>query len=178
MIYKSIDEVYAEKRLSLESLHRHTQHLTDIQAGFRPPSGGWTIAEILEHISIVEGQLLQLIVSLLKKTEQTTEAHAPAQPFDISLQSIIEEGRTQKYTTRDKYVPTGRVTVPESLGKLRDYNAQLVALKPRLESVDLTISTFPHWTFGQLNLGQWLAFIVHHEERHLVQIQSILRLCE
>jgi hypothetical protein len=174
MTYNNLDDIYAGKSLALENLQRHTRHLTAGQAGFRPSSGGWSIAEIVEHLTIVEDQLLQLIPSLLKKTERSTTAHSEMPPFSISLQSIVEESRTQKYRTRDKYVPTGTKTIPESLGLLRGFEEQLLGLKPRLESVDLTAATFPHWTFGQLNLGQWLAFIGHHEERHLQQIQSIL----
>jgi hypothetical protein len=174
MIYHTLEEIYAAKSLALQNLHQHIQDLTSDQTDFHPLSGGWSIAEIAEHLSIVEGQLLQLIATLLKKSEEAGRTHSPMLPFAISLQSIVEKSQTEKYTTRDKFLPTGKTTISDSLRLLRDFQTQLYDLKPRLQSIDLTFVTFPHWTFGPLNLGQWLAFIGFHEERHLVQIQSIL----
>jgi hypothetical protein len=66
--------------------------------------------------------------------------------------------------------------ISESLRKLDNIHMQLRALHPRLRSVDLGLVRFPHWVFGPLTMGQWIAFIGAHEERHLGQIESILAL--
>lgn len=174
MNYHSLAELFAAKSAALERLHHRVQGLTSAEASFQPTNGGWSIAEIVEHLSIVEDQLLKLITTLLKKTEEAGRTNPMMLSFEVSLQSILERSQTEKYSTRDKFLPTGKMTVSHSLQMLRDIQTQLHSLQPRLQSVDLTFATFPHWIFGPLNLGQWLAFIGLHEERHLAQIGSIL----
>ncbi|MFZ5946774.1 MAG: DinB family protein [Stygiobacter sp.] len=174
MTYHSLAEIYGAKSATLQRLHQHIQGLTSAQASFHPSNGGWSIAEIVEHLSIVESQLLQLITALIKKTEEAGKTDSMILTFEVSLQSIFERIQTEKYSTRDKFLPSGKMTVSDSLQMLRDIQTQLHSLQPRLQSVDLTFATFPHWIFGPLNLGQWFAFIGLHEETHLAQIESIL----
>ena len=174
MTYHSLEEIYAEKSLALRHLHEHIQELRVSQAHFHPSNAGWSIAEIAEHLSIVDGQLIQLIAALLKKIEESGAIRSAIVPLEISLESLAQKHQSEKFITRDKFRPTGKMTIPESLTSLRDFQSRLYDLKPRLQSADLTMATFPHWVFGPLNLGQWLAFIGIHERRHLVQIQSIL----
>jgi hypothetical protein len=51
----------------------------------------------------------------------------------------------------------------------------LRALQPRIEATDLSAFTYPHPAFGPLNFYQWLALIGLHEQRHLNQIESVLK---
>jgi uncharacterized damage-inducible protein DinB len=174
MIYHSWEEIYEAKHGALQKLSLHIQDLSPAQATVHPSGGGWSIAEIAEHLVLVESQILQLITALLKKTEAAGQKRTDGEMFEVSLQSMFEQSRTEKYNTHDKYVPTGAMAIADALQRLEEVQAQLDELKPRLRNVDLTYATFPHWTFGPLNLGEWLAFIGLHEERHLLQIQSIL----
>jgi len=176
MIYHSLEEIYAAKTAALQRITQHIMPLTPVQVHFHPPDGGWSIAEIVEHVSIVESQLLQLITSLLKKTEEASRTGDMRSPFEVSLQSIFERVHNEKTRTRDKFLPTGTITVSNSLQALRDIQSELYTLQPRLQSADLSLASFPHWIFGPLTLGQWLAFMGLHEERHLGQIKSIVTL--
>jgi hypothetical protein len=71
--------------------------------------------------------------------------------------------------------PRGGVAVADSLARLRESRAAFEALRPRIERADLSAATYPHPSFGPLNLYQWLAFVGIHEERHLNQIERLLR---
>jgi uncharacterized damage-inducible protein DinB len=174
MIYHSLTEIYERKSSSLLKIQHCSMGLTDAQAAFHPASGGWSVAEIVEHVCIVEAQLIQLIASLLTKTEEAGKTRSAAAPFEISVQAAYEKSRTEKYKTRDNYVPSGKKTIIESLEILQDYEGQLESFEPRLQSADLAFASFPHASFGSLNLGQWLAFITLHEERHCAQIESVM----
>ena len=79
-----------------------------------------------------------------------------------------------KVKTKPEYEPTGTVSTIDSMKELQIIHDGLCALRPRLEHIDLNAISFDHWLFGALTLGQWLAFIGVHEQRHLSQIQSIL----
>ena len=174
VIFHSVTEILESKRLSLEKIRQDIQGLTILQATFHPVQGGWSIAEIAEHLCLVEGQMLKLIPLLLKKTEDAGKSVQRNSPLEVSLQSQEEKSLTEKYVTRDATVPTGKKLISESIQILQDYQNQMLSLQARLESIDLAFAEYAHWIFGSLNLGQWLAFISLHEERHCRQIESIL----
>jgi hypothetical protein len=174
MTYHSVEEIFAAKEAVLRRLELLVSTLADPLLHLQPSSGAWSIEEIIEHVAIVESGLVQLLESLLKKAEMSSGNNPAAFSFKVDLDSAVERSRTVKFVTRDKFKPTGNVPVSESLGKLRDIQTQLLKLRPRLEVVDPARASFPHWTFGSLNLGQWLAFVGLHEERHLAQIEETL----
>jgi hypothetical protein len=174
MTYHSVEEIFAAKEAVLQRLEHLVSTLADLLVHLRPSSGAWSIEEIVEHLAIVEGGLVQLVESLLKKAEMSSGNNPGAFSFTVDLDAAVEQSRTVKFVTRDKFKPTGKVPVSDSLGKLRNIQTQLLQLRPRLESVDPARASFPHWTFGSLNLGQWLAFAGLHEERHLAQIEEML----
>lgn len=173
MIYHSVAEVYTAKAAVLERLRRRTHGLTAEQVAFRPTESSWSIAGVAEHLTIVEGQMLKLTGSLLRRTEDAGK-FSPGGIVEIHLEEIAERGRREKFTTYDAAVPTGTVGMDASLHRLTEIETELRRLEPRLSAVDLSFASFPHAIFGPLTLGQWLGFLVLHEERHLGQIESIL----
>jgi hypothetical protein len=123
---------------------------------------------------MVESQLLSLISSLLKKAEEAGGMSPGNSSYEVSLEQHLERSRREKYTTRDKYQPTGTKEASDSLNMLRSLEREFQNLRPRLQLVNPTLTRFPHWIFGPLDLAQWLAFIGLHEERHLTQIKAII----
>lgn len=177
MVFQSLDEIWNAKKSALQRLRQSVHHVTPAGTHFRPSGGSWSIAENLEHLCITENQTVPLVEALLRKTEEAGRSN-PGGAFEISVGSYVERSRREKYRTREKFVPTGKVDGADSLHLLSDIQVRLLALGPRLEAVDLTFASFPHWIFGPLQLGQWLAFVGFHEERHCDQIVSIVGLPE
>jgi hypothetical protein len=173
MVYQSLDEIWNAKKSALQRIRRIVEHVTPAGVHFRPSDGSWTIAENLEHLSITGSQTVSLVEAMLRKTEEAGASN-PGGALAISVQSYFERSQREKYRTREQFVPSGRVDGADSLQVLSGIEQQLLALGPRLEIVDLTYASFPHWIFGRLQLGQWLAFVVLHEERHCDQIVSIV----
>lgn len=65
--------------------------LTPSQAEFTPTTRGWSIAEIVEHVSIVDGQLVQLVTTLLKKSEDAgrTASSLHAEKHLSQIESVM-----------------------------------------------------------------------------------------
>ncbi len=173
MTYRDLSEILAVKERALAGIEKSVRDFTVAQLGFRPTSGGWSVANTLEHLALVEGPLVRLITTLTDKAAAATGPNPPRHSFEVSLEPYLERSRTEKYVTRDKFEPTGNAKAPDSLNVLRDLQAEILDLRPRLRLVDPTLVRFPHWIFGPLNLAQWLAFVGIHEERHLGQIHAI-----
>ena len=192
MIYQSIADIYAANDTVRRRLTARVENLSEAQQNFRPAEGAWSIAEIMDHLSIIERNMVQLIGMLLKKSDgaaaainagdaggagdgdaQTAAAVAPPfQPF--SLDSFVDQIRDVKLTAPERVRPGGNVTLADALAALGRTRAEIEAMRPRLERADLGAATYPHPAFGELNTAQWLAFISEHEARHLRQIENLM----
>ncbi len=169
-----LEEIFFQKKTTFQKIQQLTQNLPDVQANIHISDSKWSISEILEHLAVSENQLLQLIESMLKKTEKAGKSVSEKSPSEILVKIIFERSKGEKYKTRDEFLPTGKLPILVSLQLMQNIQTKLNELKARLESADLNFAVFPHWIFGRLNLGQWLTFLGYHEERHLAQIKAIL----
>jgi hypothetical protein len=187
LIYQSISDIYAANDTVRRQLAARVENLSEAQQTFRPGADAWSVAEIVDHLSKIEQQMVQLIGMLLRKSEgaaaasvmtagdgrEATAEGAPAfHPF--SLDAFAEQVRDEKLTAPEQVRPSANVPLAEALANLRRTRAAIEDLRPRLEATDLSAATFPHPFFGEFNAAQWLAFIGIHEGRHLRQIENLL----
>jgi hypothetical protein len=170
--YNSIAEIYEEMDDTRARLVGAVEHLTDEEHGFRPSSENWTVAEIVEHLSVVEGRVARMLGVMLTKLGSEA-ARAEGSHFEpVTITEFVERSRTEKYTAPEEIRPKG-APLSDSLARLRDSRAALRALRERAERVDGTRARFPHPVWGPLDLYQWLAFVGAHEQRHLYQIEAL-----
>jgi uncharacterized damage-inducible protein DinB len=185
LIYQSISDIYAANETVRRQLKARVETLSEAQQTFRPDEGCWSVAEIIEHLAITEQNMVRLIGMLLQKAESAaaenpaTGDDAPAtaathafKPF--SLDSHIEQIRDKKLNAPEQVRPNGQVALAESLTNLQRTRDAVESFRTRLEAADPEAATYPHPAFGALNVYQWLAFIGHHEARHLRQIEQLL----
>jgi hypothetical protein len=176
MTYASVEEVFDGIDGTRQRLYDRVEGLSDEQSRARPNSNAWSVAEIVEHLSIIEGRLLQMMKLMLHKAEsagaRSKGGAVEMKPFTI--EHHVERARNEKYTAPEAVRPSGQASIADSLAKLRQSREELRALRPRIEETNLAGATYPHPAFGPLNFYEWLAFIGVHEERHLRQIESVL----
>jgi hypothetical protein len=196
LIYQSITDIYAANDTVRRELAARVENLSEAQQTFRPAEGAWSIAEIIDHLSITEQNMVQLIGMLLKKGEGVAATAATATPGDgddgsdggdgaqtaatahvfqpFSLDDFIAQVEDVKLTAPERVRPGGNVSLADALVNLGRTRADIDAMRPRLESADLGAATYPHPAFGEFNSAQWLAFIGLHERRHLRQIEKLM----
>lgn len=174
MAYHSVAEILEAIDETRGRLYDRVEGLSPAQAKFRPTPDAWSVAEIVEHLAIIEEQLSRLVVMMVKKAE-SAGAQAGGQSFrPFSLDQFIERSRKEKYIAPETVRPSGSLSLEDSLARMRRSRAELHELRPKLEAIDLASMTYPHPAFGPLDLSQWLAFIGVHEDRHLRQIETVM----
>src|SRR5215470_374881 len=166
MTYDSIDNVFAANDAVRRLLVARVEELDEVHAN--ASEGGWTVAQIVEHLSIAEPRITDAIEGMLAPTEAESE-RKPFAPF--SLDQYAEQARG-KIEAPEFLRPTG-MPLAEGLMRLKESRARLETLRPRFESADYS-RVLKHPAFGMLNAAQWLAFLGLHEQRHLRQIERIL----
>jgi DinB superfamily len=173
MVYNNLDEIFAALATTRRRIYEQVAELSDDEAKARPASDIWSVAEIIEHLSMAEERILALLDSLLGR-QVAAAAPAGSSNTAISIQMMTARAN-EKFTAPPFMEPSGNVPLSASLAKLRDSRRALLNLRPRIEATDYSHVTYPHPAFGPLNLYQWLAAVEFHECKHLDQIQTYLR---
>ena len=181
MSYNSVAEIYEAIDESRSQLLASVESLGGGQDAFRPGPDRWSIAEIIEHLSLVEGQIARLFHVMLSKAEAAgatraeDEAAAATASFaaPVSIEHFLEALREKKLQSPDGARPGGQLSLADALARLHDSRAALHSLRPRLERIDGTALRYPHPAAGPINAYQWLLFVGSHEDRHRLQIEAL-----
>jgi hypothetical protein len=175
MDFNSIPEIYEHIDRTRARLLAAVESLSEEQQGYSPAPDRWSVAALVEHLSIVEGNVVGLLARLLGKAGESGAAAAAASDIftdPVSIEEYVERARVVKYEAPERIRPTG-LPLADSLTRLKDSRAALHALRPRVERADGRALRFPHPAWGPLDLYQWLLFVGAHEDRHLAQIEAL-----
>ena len=177
MIYHSVAEIFA----ALDESHaRFAESVGQLgesdQLAERPMPDGWSIAEIVEHVAIVDSQIAKLAGMMLHKATSagaisTTAAGGAFAP--VSVEELVARSHVEKYRAPETAVPRGGVSIRDSLARISRAHETLKQLRPSIEATDGTAVNYPHPAFGALNLYQWLVMVAIHKDRHAGQIAVV-----
>ncbi len=134
----------------------------------KPAPDRWSVAEVLEHLSIVERGALMRVRALIQEAP-AVDAPAALTPIDRDFL----KNRTKRIMAPDRIQPTGTVSVDAALTALENSREELLAVLGEAEGRDLSQVTQPHPALGPLDGYQWIAIIGGHEMRHSLQIEEI-----
>ena len=174
MVYHSLGEIFEMVEQAQTRFAASVAGLSEEQERFQPSAEQWTIAELAEHISVVDDQFLRLTHKLLKQAEANGVPASPGLRINPVSLTQVHERRHEKFKAPDSAVPRGGVRVAESLAKARQSLDSIFALRPRLEATDLSQVSYPHPAFGPLNLYEWLVLLGVHAARHQAQIEAVM----
>lgn len=172
MRFHTIEDILAANQNATDRFTASISGLTEAQAGFKPAPDQWSIAEIVEHVSIVSNGFLRITYKLLKGAEATGKAAKP--DLDLGPTALDAEGnQPPKFMAPEHVHPGGTLSIADALAGMQQTLQGFREASPRLEVVDLTDQIFPHPAFGPLNAYQWMILLGEHTDRHRAQIEAI-----
>jgi hypothetical protein len=140
----------------------------------RPPAhGGWSVANILEHLSVVEHRIARLLSSTIAVAQ--TEGLAPETSVDPLLPALVAErafDRSEKLMAPEALNPTG-LSAAAAWDALEKAGAEVHHAVLTGDGLALGTLTHPHPIFGPITVYEWIAFVGAHEGRHANQIMRI-----
>jgi hypothetical protein len=169
MRFHNIADILAWQERARERFAAAVASVNDEQANFRSNDNEWTIAEIAEHVGIVNGGMLRVTHKLLKQAE----ANAKPAPADLQLDFTFTADNPPKFQAPDTVCPKGGVGISESLGNIQSALAGFAEIKSRLEAVDLSEHLFPHPALGPISAYRWMILLGEHLDLHRRQIERI-----
>lgn len=171
---QTIGDIYAKN----DEIHERTKQLvaalTDEQKTSLPEGEKWTIAEIIEHVSIVQDGMARISAKLLNQAKAAGKTADGTARLSENFASKAAEAGRLKFEAPDRVRPTGEQSIEESLKKMQETRRALEDLRPLFESIECSDFKFPHPFMGELTAHEWLALVGGHEARHLKQIESRL----
>jgi len=159
----------AGKEQVLERVGRHPAETR----GERPRAGGWSLAEVVEHVVLVEGGLASALAKA--PSPQRPRRFGRGQWFRfIGLRLALKAGVRIKVPV-EAILPTGELPWHALLSR---WEEQRRGLEEWLLSVDpriLQAPRFRHPIVGWLTVPQALTFAADHLEHHYPQLDRLGR---
>jgi uncharacterized damage-inducible protein DinB len=153
------------------ALHDAVARVPEADRDRRPAEQTWSVAEVLEHLAVVERGVARLIAL---RGRQPPQNEAAPVPLDDERVARLRN-RAERIEVPDRVRPTGTVSAEEALTALADSRAKLCEAVSLADAVSLDGCTFAHAVLGVLTLRDWARFVAHHEARHAEQISAIAR---
>lgn len=150
--------------------------LSDEELNLKPEDGGWSILECLEHLNLygrfylpeIEKQLLQA------RSVPTSNMFRSSLIGDFFVNSI-KAGNGKKMKAVKPMDSTGMKLNAKVLDQFIKQLDLLISLLHKCKKVDLnrTRTAISLTKLIRLRLGDTLRFLVHHNERHILQAKRI-----
>ena len=146
---------------------------------YKPTSGGWSITQVLEHISLTNHFLLRIIqkttAKAVKRAVKTKQVAVP-DDYLLQLHKVDEVGIHKSFiwVRPEHMVPEGQALeitkerLQEQLRICLDCLAQLKNGEGFLVTTSMSVNKL-----GKIDIYQYLYFLSKHIERHVTQMQLI-----
>lgn len=148
-----------------EEILGSASNLSDEQLNEVVVEGSWSIAQVLEHLYIMEEKIVEQILLALNEEEHE-------EPGTFPLHFVTD--RTKKIDAPEYLIPSSNFhRLDELKEKLAASRASLKQIAQEHNEEELNQKTFTHRRFGVLSINQWIALVGYHEQRHIGQIEEI-----
>lgn len=156
-----------------------TSGLDDEQFNWRPPSGGWSVAQCIDHLNVTAREYLpKLDAGIAAAIPRGMYGQGPFHYNWLGRMFV----RSQEPTTKLKYkaaaafMPAPSRRKPETLAAFRAYQVQFIDRLRQANGLDLSRVRVqsPVARLLRLPLGSAFALTIAHERRHLQQAQNVI----
>jgi hypothetical protein len=163
-IIACLDEAREQLRLAIEAVPPGSRAL-------RPGPERWSVAEIVEHLALVETQYTSMIVDSIRglpADRPVTES--VREPLPERLEALMAN-RSARRPAPEAFLPTG-VSFDAAWAMASDARSRLRTFLVASSALPLHEAVYDHPRFGMLNACQWVEFVAAHERRHVAQVKE------
>jgi len=134
----------------------------------------WSIAEILEHLTLVEDGAGRLFSKIVREVETSGEREANASSILSANDAFKIATSNVRITAPERVRPTAGLSPDESMARLEASRDKLKSVMTRASGLALESASMPHPIFGPINGYQWALVTAQHERRHIRQIRRMV----
>jgi uncharacterized damage-inducible protein DinB len=146
-----------------------TEELSQAQMKFKPAADRWSVAETLEHITLVEDAIFQNVTNQVMKAPAGA-ADRDTTKIDAMVLATIPD-RSRKAQAPPSVVPTSRWSPAETLEHFQKSRAKTINFLQSTPDLREHVADSP--LKQPLDAYEWLLFMAAHSERHTKQILEV-----
>ncbi|WP_291157277.1 DinB family protein [Gemmatimonas sp. UBA7669] len=137
-----------------------------------PSSDVWSVAQIVDHLAIVEDGTGRLVSKLIKSVADTVDTDET--PIAPTLARYQIPNPVTRIDAPAMVAPSSDIDYEAALARQQTARQRLIAALVDASGRALSQASAPHAIFGPLDGYQWALFVALHQRRHLVQISTTL----
>ena len=169
-----LDGIVADLRADRDRLRRAVERVPAPRREWRPGADRWSVAEILEHLVIVETRAATIVRELAATAPAIAGTSSRSEPM-VFDRTVLRD-RSQRIMAPAPIQPTGRMSAADAWAALEQSRVALLAAVREAEGREMSAVSRTHPRLGLLNGYEWIAALGGHEERHAAQIEEIAEL--
>lgn len=170
-LLRHLDTQHERLRKAVESVPRERRER-------KPNPERWSVAEVIEHLSIVERRIERVFSAKLAEARASgsvgVERDQSPVVGTIDMDRVVD--RTRRITAAEAALPSGKLDAEAAWSVLEAARNTLCDAVRGSDGLALGEIVQPHPVLGPINLYQWIAFVGGHEARHAAQILELKEL--
>jgi hypothetical protein len=172
-MHPRLEELFAYLSVRRTALREAVEAVPEGLRDRQPAADRWSVAEVLEHLGLVEERFKTIIADRLAEArasglgaERETSPIVPT----LDLAGILD--RSSKHQAPDVVRPQGS-DWKTAWSRLEDVRRSFLGVYGSGDGLALADVVHVHPRLGSLNLYQWGVWVGGHEARHTEQIREI-----
>ena len=167
-LLRHLDTQHERLRNAVESIPREHRER-------KPNPERWSVAEVIEHLSIVETRIGRVFDAKLAEARAGGAIHEERDSSPvvgtIDMDRLLD--RSRRITAAEAVLPSGTLDSQAAWSALEDARNALRDSVCAADGLALGAIVQPHPVLGPINLYQWIAFVGAHEARHAAQVMEL-----
>jgi uncharacterized damage-inducible protein DinB len=172
-MHPRLQELFAYLTVRRNALREAVDAVPEAQRNQQPKPDRWSVAEVLEHLVLVEARFKTFI------SDRLSEARASGLGAELETDSIVGTFNQAGILDRSSKHQAPEIVRPQSSdwktawSRLEDVRRSFLDVYLSGDGLALADVAYVHPRLGSLNLYQWGVWLGGHEARHTEQIREI-----
>jgi hypothetical protein len=169
------DSLHASNRAVIDRIRDAVSGLSPDALSRRPATGGWSIAEVLEHLIVSADSYLEAVRPLVQGRKSAASDESTMWKPSLMGGLLVRSFRSPRKMPAPKIYRPGRSPRPRTLEefvKRQEDVGRLIAEASTVNWRSVRMSS-PVLPIVRMNLGDALGVLVTHAERHAAQIERV-----
>lgn len=140
----------------------------------KPGDDRWSVAEILEHLNIIESRVGKLVAGKIEGARAAgVGPESDTSPVLETVDRARLEDRTNRISAPEAMKPQSQTDAATAWATLQQSREKLRAALIGGDGLALSEVKHEHRALGLIDLYQWAIFVGAHEARHTAQVREI-----
>ena len=168
-----LDERVREVRASIDAFRKLESELAYLQLGWRPPDGGWSIAQVVEHLILTDEPYVTRLPALLAKAPRGGAPYKPSLLGNFIISAVRpQQARKTKAFKGFQPGPEPRANAIADYIRIRERLADIMEQSKGLDLNRVKMKS-PVMGLIRYNVGDAYVILTQHTMRHLQQIDRV-----